>query len=47
MAKTPDRMPFWKVRYLSLEHDIGVENILIGLALGIITTSMYWKHCKK
>ena len=47
MAKTPDRIPFWKERYLSLEHDIGVENILIGLALGIITTSMYWKHCKK
>ena len=47
MAKTPGRIPFWKERYLSLEHDIGVENILIGLALGIITTSMYWKHCKK
>lgn len=23
MAKTPDKIPFWKERYLILEHDIG------------------------
>ena len=27
--------------------DVGLAICVVGLALGIITTSMYWKHCKK
>ena len=27
MAKTPDRMPFWKEIYLKVEDDIGTEDI--------------------
>ncbi len=47
MAKTPDRIPFWKEIYLKVEDDIGTEDTIIGLLLGSLVCIMYWKHCKK
>lgn len=45
MAKTPDRIPFWKEIYLKVEDEIGTEDAIIGLLLGGLVTILYWKHC--
>ena len=46
MAKAPDKTPFWKEIYLKVEGEIGMENTITGVALGVIVTMLYWKHCK-
>lgn len=47
MAKNPDKTPFWRELYYKLEGEIGSDNIFIGLMLGGLVTTIYWKGCKR
>ncbi len=41
-----NKTPFWKEIFVKMENEIGFEDTLLGLVLGLMTTTIYWKFCK-